>query len=852
MFLYACLLLCIFTTKGEKAKCQMIGSPKYPLLSKDGDVIIGGAFSIHSRIIFQTPSFTEKPQSLTCNSLNLRELRFVQTMIFAIEEINNSSLLPNISMGYKVFDSCGSTLASMRSAMALINGQETMEQETCSGHSAVQAIIGESESSSTIVMSRTTGPFNIPVISHFATCACLSNRKIYPAFFRTIPSDYYQSRALAQLVKYFGWTWVGAVRSDNDYGNDGMATFMEAARKEGVCIEYSEAILRTNSKENIAKVVEVIRKGTAKVLVAFLAQSEMDVLLEEAFAQNMTGIQWIGTESWITARYLATERTSKVISSAIGFTINKSKIPGLKDFLFKVHPSQSPSSELLTEFWETTFGCQFSPKDNHSKLCTGFENLKEINNSFTDVSELRISNNVYKAVYAIANALHNTLACNTYIPIENAICTQRDTLLSSQILHSLQSVNFTMPTGEQVYFNSNGDPTARYELVNWQKIDTGDIAFVTVGYYDASLPSDQQFVMKPVSISWAGNSHMRPRSVCSESCQPGFRQAQIKGRPPCCFACIQCPVGEISNETDSVECIRCPLEYWSNENHSFCVPKNVEFLSFDENMGILLTIFSLTGVSLTLTVGLVFFYFIDTPLVKASNIELSFLLLFSLSLCFLCSLTFIGRPSEWSCMLRHTAFGITFALCMSCVLARTIAVVMAFKATVPGNSHPQCSVPVQRMSVFSCTLFQVIICILWLSLAPPVPRKNMAHSIDAIILECDIGSAVGFWAVLGYIGLLALLCFGLAFLARKLPDNFNEAKFITFSMLIFCAVWITFIPAYVSSPGKFTVAVEIFAILASSFGLLFCIFFPKCYIVLLKPEKNTRKQLMEKVHVKSQ
>lgn len=87
-------------------------------------------------------------------------------MIFAIDEINKSGLLPNISIGYKIFDSCGSTLASMRSAVGLINGQELTAQETCSQHSAVQAIIGESESSSTIVMSRATGPFKIPVVKY--------------------------------------------------------------------------------------------------------------------------------------------------------------------------------------------------------------------------------------------------------------------------------------------------------------------------------------------------------------------------------------------------------------------------------------------------------------------------------------------------------------------------------------------------------------------------------------------------------------------------------------------------------------------------------------------------------------
>uniref|UniRef100_A0A4W4HEE1 G-protein coupled receptors family 3 profile domain-containing protein n=1 Tax=Electrophorus electricus TaxID=8005 RepID=A0A4W4HEE1_ELEEL len=690
-------------------------------------------------------------------------LRFARALEFAIREINNETvLLPGITLGYQIHDSCSDVQMAIKCAVQFANGVDPVFNESCSKSvsATVPAVVGDSSSTPSISMARMLGLFGIPQVSHSSSCACLGDKSQFPAFFRTIPSDQHQAAALARMVKLFGWTWIGTVRSESDYGNDGMASFLKAAHEEGICVEYSEAYYRTQPHSKLESVANVIRRSTARVIVAFASIGDMRFLLEELAKPPSPRLQWIGTSSWITQseflRY-------NMCAGAIGFGIPKSVIPGFRDFLLDLSPAQALKSPILKEFWESSFSCSLKGRAAGARECDGSEDIRTLQNPYTDTSQLRFSNLVYKATYAIAHAIHG-IVCN-------------DTQL------------------------------AVYDAINWYKA----------------------FLIHLISDSL---------SLCSESCPPGTRKAVQKGRPVCCYDCIPCAEGEISNKTG------CVLQsiMWNEDS---CLPKLVEFLSWNDTLAIILMVFSITGAFMAVCVTVVFYKHRASPIVRANNSELSFLLLFSLTLCFLCSLTFIGRPSEWSCMLRHTAFGITFVLCISCVLGKTIVVLMAFRATLPGsNVMKWFGPPQQRLSVLAFTLIQAVICVIWLKVYPPLPFKNVKHYKDKIILECNLGSGIGFWVVLGYIGLLAVLCFILAFLARMLPDNFNEAKFITFSMLIFCAVWITFIPAYVSSPGKFTVAVEIFAILASSFGLIICIFAPKCFIIIFKPTKNTKKHLM--------
>ncbi|KAM9330238.1 vomeronasal type-2 receptor 26-like [Gastrophryne carolinensis] len=653
------------------------------------------------------------PTQRKSSNPNVRDYVEILTIIFTVEAINeHPDLLPNITLGYIINDSCGDVTHAVYNILKTPSKNIVDSPNYACGNQG--EVIGFINNDVELV--HLLRIYGYPQITYDSNL----HSNLLKTLSITGQDDHLRLEAIVFCLKTFGWNWVGIITP-----HDGSADmeFQELSRemaKNGICIAY--VVTMTKDRKTNQQKLNVIQKSTASVIIMCGKASAYDKIM-----------------------------------------LITPTMPALEKRLHYINLHNRPRDPILEDIYYYYHAC-------------------------TDIYKKKIK--VWK------------------------------------------------------YFKSiYKHYTRRYYLFNLRIDVTNNIDEYSsrhFGFFNKSSYGENSFMMNPGNLTWKMGKV--PQSRCSESCPPGYRKAPINKVQACCYDCVQCSEGEVSNVTDSDICQRCPDEEWPDERKETCRPKIIEYLTFDGDvLTLLFAVISVLGSVISAAVIKLFISFWDTPVVKANNRTVSIILLTSILLSFLCVFLFLGRPVHITCMLRQVSFGIFFTISVSCVLAKTIIVCIAFKTTKPGSYwNKWVGTKLANYVVLICSSVQVLICVIWLSVSHPYQEYDMSSYHEKIIIQCNEGSVIGFYMMLGYLGFLAAVSFVLAFMVRTLPDSFNEAKYITFSMLVFCSVWIAMIPAYLSTRGKYMVAVEIFAILTSSAGLLGCIFFPKLYIFAIKPEMNTR------------
>uniref|UniRef100_A0A8C5WUW9 G-protein coupled receptors family 3 profile domain-containing protein n=1 Tax=Laticauda laticaudata TaxID=8630 RepID=A0A8C5WUW9_LATLA len=713
------------------------------------------------------------------NVLKRVQTKFYQhilALIFAVKEINeNHQILPNITLGINIFDNYGRKWIYHATIELFSSLKRIVPNYKCEIKNNLVSVIGALYSEISIDMADILRIYKLPQFIYGSHPEMLGQSESY-SFYQMVPDENMIYQGLLQLFAHFKWTWVGILVREDDDGRFVRMVF-STFPLHGICI----AFFKRMKPFYISTLFKELAWLVKTFYVSMNSKANAVIVYEKTLMLLRLLLHLPKMED------LSMEPKGKVwimpsqMDLASVFYQRSWDIQDIHGSLsFSLHSNEIPDFQHFVQ-----------ARDHFSSKEDGF--IKDVWVHAFDCSfPSPLVNDKDNGICALTEKLEN---------VPGAFYEMSMTGHSYNIYNAVYAIAHALHD-MQIEKTHNG-------MLNGRKL---------------SVQEQQPWQTLPVS-------------VCTESCLPGYFKKKQKGKPFCCYDCFPCPEEKISNMHI---CSKCPEDRYPSKDKNSCLPKKISFLSYEEPIGISLIILALFFSFCTLVVLATFLKYHHTPIVKANNRNLSYSLLISLLLCFLSSLQFLAAPGNIICLLRQVSFGIIFSVAVSSVLAKTITVVLAFMASKPGSRIRKWVGRGLAISiVFSGSFIQAGICTVWLFIFPPFPDIDTHSEIEEMILQCNEGSDVMFSCVLGYMGLLAMATFTVAFFSRNLPSNFNEAKCLTFSMLIFCSVWISFVPSYLSTKGKYMVAVEVFSILASSIGLLGCIYFPKYYVIIFRKQLHS-------------
>uniref|UniRef100_A0A3B4DA66 G-protein coupled receptors family 3 profile domain-containing protein n=1 Tax=Pygocentrus nattereri TaxID=42514 RepID=A0A3B4DA66_PYGNA len=782
--------------------------------SLQGDYLLGGLFSLN---IALKPELQSHPVTLECRRYHFDEesYQMFQVMRFAVEEINNSTtLLPNVSLGYEIFNHCSDTL-NFPSVFSFLsqNGSFPIQRNFNKYQPNVITVIGPYDSTTTI----TVAPFFmmdlIPMVNYGSSSYDLSNKLLYPSFLRTVPSNKDLIDIIIRIIKWFRWNWVAFIGSQDDYSQDGLSLFYQYIRENGICLAYQGML---SLESDYYATLKTIEKLKINIIVVFSSGVIVENLVRAAINHNIRDKVWIASEGWSMNKKLSQEPGIQNIGKIFGITEQFTSLPGFDQFINKTRKYSDDDEECS--------GCE--GQSSQEKTCN------QVCDNCTKLSSEEILNEsptfsfpVYAAIYSVAHALHNVLRCDSN-------CCNKNVLLKE-----VKKLNFSL-NGHQIKYDINGDPPVSYAVVLWHP-NTGSQVFEVVGTY-ATYP-EIAFTINSSLILW-NNDGSVPFGNCSVECKEGFQREKDRNHE-CCFRCKICPSNTYINYTrDPYTCVPCSTDEWSEEGSIACQRREIMYLSFTDPLSVLLLVSAACLVLLCSAITILFSYNYNTPVVKSAGGSMCFLMLVSLIMSSIGLFFFFGQPMVIQCVFRNVMFCFFYSVCLSCLAVRSFQIFCVFKMATKFPEAYKCWVKHngQWLVITIVSVFQFILCVLWGTFRTPAPTRDESSYADQIILGCSRGNLGVLLAVVFLVALLSFLCFFFSYMCADLPKNYNEAKSITFSILFFYISWCLYFTANMISQAVYIQLLYALAQLSSLYAILLSYFIPKSYIIVFQPKKNTQ------------
>ncbi|XP_029910129.1 metabotropic glutamate receptor 8-like [Myripristis murdjan] len=449
---------------------------------------------------------------------------------------------------------------------------------------------------------------------------------------------------------------------------------------------------------------------------------------------------------------------------------------------------------------------------------------------------------VMDAVYAMAHALHrmHRELCGG----APGLCPRMANIDGKELLAHIRAVNFNGSAGTPVIFNENGDAPGRYDIFQYQINNQSTAEYKMIGHWTNELHLNME------ALQWASGDASVPASVCSLPCRTGERKKVVKG-VACCWHCERCEGYHF--QASEFTCELCPYERRPDRNRTGCQPIPIIKLEWHSPWAVVPVFISILGIVATTFVIATFVRYNDTPIVRASGREMSYVLLTGIFLCYVITFPMIAAPDVAVCSLRRIFLGLGMCFSYAALLTKTNRIHRIFEQGKKAVTAPRFISPASQLVItFSLISVQLLGVFVWFVADPPHTfvdygeQRTQDPENARGVLKCDI-SDLSLICSLGYSILLMVTCTVYAIKTRGVPETFNEAKPIGFTMYTTCIIWLAFIPIFFGTAQSeermyiqtATLTVSLSLSASVSLGMLYM---PKVYIIIFHPEQNVPKR----------
>ncbi|XP_043683575.1 metabotropic glutamate receptor 2-like isoform X1 [Vespula pensylvanica] len=848
------------------ASCTFVNARTY--LNVSGDILLGALFPIHGK----------GGSGENCGKIKLEDgIQPLEAMLYTLQQINQDpKILPGVRLGALVFDSCDNPSYALEQALNFVKGfiahsnefhvqeyecrDKSVPKFSKGGFDKIVAVLADQSSSVTIQVASMLKLFSVPQISYMATSPALSNKKIYPHFFRTIPSDLNQAHAMLEILKQFEWTYVSIVYSDTEYGNHGYETLTSLAYLYSICFSTPQRINKEHfTNEDYDTVIRTIANKTdVRVVVLFAEKSTTLRVLDAAKRLNVgTRFLWIGSDSWSSSNHrdfadLDSSRMGQemaVLEGALVVQPLSRQLSGFDKYFTNLTLEHEKINPWFREFWQEYHRCGINDTESMNITKEYFYDSC-LNESLTlnismGYKQQKFLHFVRDAIYSMAHALHDMQKekCGEGY---NGICSEMKHIDGIDLTKYLQNVSFKDDAGNKFRFVDVADGPPRYSILNYQRNKDGAYRWIVIGNYTENENGTPSLYIETTAMKYRnqtkGGRKYFPNSTCSRPCESN--QVMIREEQDlCCWRCRKC--GLYQYKVNDQRCEDCLLGTRPTKDSKRCDSIPEEYIDYYSPWAIVAMVVASIGILLTIYVWFIFRIYGETPVIKASGRELSSLLLLSILASFLMTFAIVAEPITETCAITRFGIGFCYTLCYAALVTKTNRIHRIFNNISHSPRKSRYTSPKSQLLITGILiLLEVIVNVILLIRVPP-RVKHIYPTRDTKIKICQGLDDRSYIVSLIYPFVLIVICTIYAIKTRKCPEGFNETKHIAFTNYTTMVLWLAFVPLYLVSNSN-AIRVVTLALSLSLSGLvqLACLFFPKIYIVLIKPEKNTKELVM--------